>query len=55
MGGVLMRDDLPATTLLEAAVVEDPYAFYRRLVAEAPVWHVPGTRGHHREFIRGGD
>jgi cytochrome P450 family 144 len=43
VGGVLMRDDVPATMLLEAAVVEDPYAFYRRLVAEAPVWHVPGT------------
>src|SRR5436189_224749 len=33
VGGVLMRDDLPATMLLEAAVVDDPYAFYRRLVA----------------------
>ena len=38
-----MRDDLPATMLLEVAVVDDPYAFYRRLVAEAPVWQVPGT------------
>ena len=38
-----MRDDLPATLLLESAVVDDPYAFYRRLVAEAPVWQVPGA------------
>jgi len=37
------RDDLPATMLLDAAVVENPYPFYRRLVADAPVWHVPGT------------
>jgi cytochrome P450 len=39
----VMRDDLPATMLLDDAVVENPYAFYRRLVAEAPVWQVPGT------------
>jgi cytochrome P450 len=39
----VMRDDLPATMLLEPAVVDDPYAFYRRLVVEAPVWQVPGT------------
>jgi len=38
-----MRDDLPPTMLLEPVVVEDPYAFYRRLIAEAPVWRVPGT------------
>jgi cytochrome P450 len=38
-----MRDDIPATMLLDAAVVENPYAFYRRLVTEAPVWLVPGT------------
>src|SRR5262249_48920477 len=35
--------DLSATLLLDAAVIDDPYAFYRRLVAEAPVWCVPGT------------
>jgi cytochrome P450 len=29
--------------LLDDAVVADPYAFYRRLLAEAPVWMVPGT------------
>jgi cytochrome P450 len=39
----VMRDDLPATTLLDATVVDDPYDFYRRLVTEAPVWRVPGT------------
>ncbi len=35
--------DLSATLLLDASVVDDPYAFYRRLVAEAPVWCVPDT------------
>jgi hypothetical protein len=35
--------DLPATLLLDPSVIEDPYPFYRRLVAEAPVWGVPGT------------
>jgi cytochrome P450 len=39
----VVQDDVPATMLLEAAVVDDPYAFYRRLLAEAPVWPVPGT------------
>jgi cytochrome P450 len=29
--------------LLDPAVLEDPYAFYRQLVAEAPVWRIPGT------------
>src|SRR5262245_36582650 len=36
-------DDLSATLLLDASVVDDPYAFYRRLVAEVPVWCVPDT------------
>ena len=35
--------DLPATLLLDPSVVEDPYPFYRRLVAEAPVWCVPDS------------
>jgi cytochrome P450 family 144 len=35
--------DLAPTLLLDAAVIDDPYAFYRRLVAEAPVWCIPGT------------
>jgi cytochrome P450 len=38
-----MHTDLPAIMLLDAAVVNDPYDFYRRLHAEAPVWQVPGT------------
>jgi cytochrome P450 len=29
--------------LLDSEVVADPYPFYRRLVAEAPVWRIPGT------------
>lgn len=29
--------------LLDRAVIDDPYPFYRRLVSEAPVWRVPGT------------
>jgi cytochrome P450 len=43
MVGDVLSDDLRATTLLDPAVVEDPYPFYRRLLAEAPVWQVPGT------------
>jgi cytochrome P450 len=39
----VMRDDLPGAMLLDPAVVESPYAFYRRLVSEVPVWLVPGT------------
>jgi cytochrome P450 len=34
---------LSAISLLDPANVEEPYAFYRQLVAEAPVWRVPGT------------
>ena len=34
---------IPATMLLDAAVIDAPDAFYRRLVNEAPVWQVPGT------------
>jgi cytochrome P450 len=29
--------------LLDPAVLEDPYPFYRQLIAEAPVWRIPGT------------
>jgi cytochrome P450 len=29
--------------LLDPAVLEDPYPFYRQLVADAPVWRIPGT------------
>src|SRR5262245_55208335 len=35
--------DLSPTLLLDAAVIDDPYPFYRRLVAETPVWRVSGT------------
>ncbi len=38
-----MEETLAATTLLDASVVDEPCSFYRRLVAEAPVWRVPGT------------
>src|SRR6188508_1795959 len=34
---------LPASLLLNPSIVDDPYPFYRRLVAEAPVWRIPGT------------
>jgi cytochrome P450 len=35
--------EIPAALLLDPSTIEDPYPFYRRLVAEAPVWRVPGT------------
>lgn len=35
--------ELAATLLLDGSVIDEPYAFYRRLVAEAPVWRIPGT------------
>ena len=35
---------IPATALLDPRVIDDPYPFYRRLHAEAPVWRVPGTK-----------
>jgi cytochrome P450 family 144 len=38
-----MTADIPATLLLDPAVIEDPYPFYRRLHRQAPVWQVPGT------------
>jgi len=37
------RGDLSPTLLLDASVIDDPYAFYRRLVTEAPVWRVPDS------------
>jgi cytochrome P450 len=39
----LMTPSLTPQQLLDPAVLEDPYPFYRQLVAEAPVWRVPGT------------
>src|SRR5262245_60983103 len=43
MSAVTEHGDLPATLLLDASVIDDPYPFYRRLVADAPVWRVPGS------------
>ena len=38
------REELFAGLLLDPAVLEEPYAFFRRLVSEAPVWKVPGSQ-----------
>jgi cytochrome P450 len=38
-----LSTDIPGTMLLDPRVIDDPYPFYRRLHAEAPVWKVPGT------------
>jgi cytochrome P450 len=38
-----MTETIPATSLLDPAVIDDPYSFYRRLRTHAPVWEVPGT------------
>jgi cytochrome P450 len=35
--------DLDPRQLLDPAVLDDPYPFYRQLLAEAPVWRIPGT------------
>src|SRR5262245_27958797 len=35
--------DRSAALLLDASVIDDPYAFYRRLLAEAPVWCIPDS------------
>jgi cytochrome P450 len=43
MSSITEADSIPARLLLDPAVIDDPYDFYRRLVAEAPVWRVPGT------------
>jgi cytochrome P450 family 144 len=37
-----MSQDIPGTLLLDPAVIDDPYPFYRRLQEHAPVWKVPG-------------
>jgi cytochrome P450 len=37
------QPDVPATALLDPAAIEDPYGFYDRVRAAAPVWQVPGT------------
>jgi cytochrome P450 len=38
-----MSTDIPGTLLLDPDVIDDPYPFYRRLQAEAPVWRVSDT------------
>ncbi len=38
-----MTEGIPPTLLLDSTVIDDPYPFYRRLLAEAPVWKIPGT------------
>jgi cytochrome P450 family 144 len=38
-----MTTQLSGALLLDPAVVDDPYPFYRELRAHAPVWEVPGT------------
>ncbi len=38
-----MTEQIPGTLLLDSIVIDDPYPFYRRLRAEAPVWEIPGT------------
>jgi len=35
--------EIPATLLLDSQVIDDPYPFYRRLQAEAPVWQITET------------
>jgi cytochrome P450 len=37
------RDHLEPRALVDPAIVREPHDFFRRLVAEAPVWRVPGT------------
>ncbi|MCW2914459.1 MAG: cytochrome [Actinomycetia bacterium] len=39
-----MTEGISGTLLLDPAVIDDPYPFYGRLRAQAPVWEVPGTR-----------
>ena len=38
-----MTQALAGSLLLDPAVIEDPYPFYRQLQRQAPVWRVPGT------------
>jgi cytochrome P450 len=37
------QGSIPADVLLDPAVIAEPDAFYRRLIAESPVWRVPGS------------
>jgi cytochrome P450 len=38
-----MTQGIAGTLLLDSKVIDDPYPFYRRLRAQAPVWEIPGT------------
>ena len=38
-----MTPGIAATLLLDTQVIDDPYPFYGRLRAEAPVWEIPGS------------
>lgn len=38
-----MTQGISGTLLLDEEVINDPYPFYRRLHAEAPVWDISGT------------
>jgi cytochrome P450 family 144 len=38
-----MNKEISGTLLLDPAVIDDPYPFYRELQARAPVWEIPGT------------
>jgi len=39
----MTKVDVPGTLLLDSAVIEDPYPFYRRLREDAPVWQASNT------------
>ena len=43
MSATTTTSSLSPEMLLDPAVIENPYAFYRQLVQQAPVWHIPGT------------
>ncbi len=38
-----MTQGISATMLLDSKIIEDPYQFYRRLHAQAPVWEISDT------------
>jgi cytochrome P450 family 144 len=40
---IAMESALKAEFLLDPGIIDQPCAFYKRLVEEAPVWQVPGT------------
>ena len=38
-----MAPTISGTHLLDPAVIDEPYAFYEELRANAPVWEIPGS------------